>query len=74
MPCGLLPQLFGQVLVFNRRDVWLVIIITMFLEISVVNANCINPDQTPRSAASDLGQHCLPMSVLWDTRHKLLKM
>ena len=24
----------------------------------------------PHSAASDLGLHCLPMSFLWDTRHK----
>ena len=26
------------------------------------NANCEDPDQTPRSAASDLGLHCLQMS------------
>ena len=25
-------------------------------------ANSGDPDQTPRSAASDLGLHCLPMS------------
>ena len=36
----------------------------------VVNANRVDPDQTPRSAASDLGLHCLPMSHLWDARHK----
>ena len=24
----------------------------------------------PCSAASDLGLHCLPMYLLWDTRHK----
>ena len=28
----------------------------------------VDPDQTPISAASDLGLHCLPMS-LWDARH-----
>ena len=38
----------------------------------VVNANCVDPDQTPRSAAYDLGLHCLPMSHLWDARHKLV--
>ena len=27
-------------------------------------------DQTPRSAASDLGLHCLPISHLWDARLK----
>ena len=41
-----------------------------FREIYVFNANLLDPDQTPRSAASDLGLHCLPMSLLWDARHK----
>ena len=27
-------------------------------------ANSGNPDQTPRSAASDLGLHCLPSTLL----------
>ena len=39
----------------------------------VVNANSVNPDQTPRSAASDLGLRCLAMSHLWDARHKNVK-
>ena len=29
-------------------------------------ANSEDPDQTPLSAASDLGMHCLPMSQKWD--------
>ena len=40
---------------------------------AVVNANSVDPDQTPRSLASDLGLHCLPMSHLWDTRHGWVK-
>ena len=40
---------------------------------AVLNANSMEPDQTPRSAASDLGLHCLPMSHLWDVRHKWVK-
>ena len=32
------------------------------------NANSVDPDQTPRLAASDLGLHCLSMS-----RHKWVK-
>ena len=40
----------------------------------VLNANSVDPDQTPRSAASDLGLHCLPMSLLLDARLKLVKM
>ena len=39
---------------------------TMFKEIRVLNANSVDPDQTPHSAASDLsdlGLHCSPMSL-----------
>ena len=28
-------------------------------------ANSVDTDQTPRQALSDLGLHCLPMSLLW---------
>ena len=31
-----------------------------------INANSADPDQTPLSAALDLGLHSLPMSSLWD--------
>ena len=31
-------------------------------------ADSEDPDQTPRSAASDLGLHCLPVSQKWDAR------
>ena len=34
------------------------------------NANSVDPDQTPHSAASDLGLHYLPMSLFRDARHK----
>ena len=43
------------------------------MEITKCNANSVDPDQTPRSAASDLGLHCLPMSLLWDARLKCVK-
>ena len=47
-----------------------VLIITWFTEIPALNANNVDPDQTPQNAASDLGLHCLPMSLSWDARHK----
>ena len=50
------------------RSVWLAFIITMFVEISELNANSVDPDQTPRSVAFDLGLHCLPMFLSWDAR------
>ena len=34
----------------------------------------MDPDQMFHSAASDLGLHCLHMSLLWDTRHKWIKV
>ena len=57
----------------SNRSVWLVFIITMFYKIPVFNANSVDPDPTPRSAASDLGLHYLPMSHLWDARLKWVK-
>ena len=45
-----------------------------FIEVLVLNANSVDPDQTPRSVASDLDLHCLQMSLLWDARHKWVKL
>ena len=39
-----------------------------YIEIAVFNLNSVNPDQTPRSVASDLGLHCL--SECKYARHK----
>ena len=30
----------------------------------------VDLDQTPRFAASEFGLYCLPLSLLWDARHK----
>ena len=57
----------------NNRSTWLVLLLPCFIEIPEFNANSIDPDQTPRSAASDLGLHCLPISLLWDARLKWVK-
>ena len=37
------------------------------------NANSIDPDQMPHSLASDLDLYSLPVSLLWDTKHKWVK-
>ena len=45
----------------NLRDVWFVFIIFQILQNFLhFYANSIDPDQMPRSAASDLGLHYLP--------------
>ena len=40
------------------RGIWLVLLLSCFVEISELNANSVDPDQTPRFAVSDLGLHC----------------
>ena len=49
------------------------LILSCLVEISELKANIADTDQTPRSAASDLGIHRLPVSLLWDLRHKWVK-
>ena len=49
----------------HKKGVCLVFIIAKnVIQIFVFNANSVDPDQTPRSAVSDLDLHCLPMSLL----------
>ena len=48
------------------------VLLSSVIEIPVFNANSVDPDQTPRFAASNLGLLCLRMSLLWDARHKLV--
>ena len=48
------------------RGVWLVLLLSCFIEIPELNANNVDPDQMPPSAANDLGLHCSPMSLPWD--------
>ena len=45
-------------------DVRSAFLLPYFIEISVFIANCVDPDLTPRSLASDLDLHCLPTFIL----------
>ena len=51
---------------FQQKECLVSFISTMIVEIPVLNANSVDPDQTPHFAASDLGLHCLSMSF-YDT-------
>ena len=63
----LLPQFLNRS-ISSGRGVWTVFFITMFfMEILVPNANSVDADQMSRFNASDLGLHCLQMSLLWGT-------
>ena len=48
-------------------------LILSVIEIHEFNASGVDPDQTPRSAASDLGLRCFLMCLLWDARLKWVK-
>ena len=50
------------------RGVWCTFSFLFYFEYIFLLANSEEPDQTPRSAASDLGLHCLPTSHKWDAR------
>ena len=56
----------------SLRRVWsfFFLLLPGFIKTPINNANSIDPDQTPRPAASDLGLHYLPMSHLWNARLK----
>ena len=45
-----------------------------FIDIPVFNANSVDPDQTLHSAASDLGLHCLPITLFRGSRLKLINV
>ena len=64
MPNGIFYLHFSDRSISNARDVWLVLIIPCFIEIPVFKANSVDLDQTPRSAASDLGLHCFATVLL----------
>ena len=63
MPSGLYYLIFLDRSFSNRRCVWLFLLLPCFIEIPVFKANSVDPDQTPRSGASDPG-------LYWDTRLK----
>ena len=50
------------------------LLLPCFIKMPVLNANSVDPDQTPRFVASDQGLHCLPMSLLWDVRHEWVNL
>ena len=62
MPSGLFYSYSLDRYIVNTRGVKLVFVIPCFIRIPAFKANKVDPDQTPRSVASDLGLQCLPIS------------
>ena len=73
MPNDIFYLYYSDGSISNIKGVWLVFIVAMFYRNSCFNANSVDPDQTPHSAASDLCLDCLRMSLLWDARVKWVK-
>ena len=61
---------FRQVHFLEEGESDCFLLLQYFIKFHAFDANSVEPDLTPCSAASDLGLHYLPMSLLWDTRHK----
>ena len=66
--------IYGALGITSLRIVWFAFSLINYIKIPVLNANSKNPGQTPFCAASGLGLHCLPMSILRDSRHKWVKL
>ena len=49
------------------------LLLLCFIEIPVVNANSVDPDQMANSVASDLGLYCLPITLLGAPRLKRVR-
>ena len=65
-----IPLLFRQGHFLYKVSLVSFLSLPCFIEFSEVNANSVDPDQTPRSAEFDLDSHCLSVFLLWDTRLK----
>ena len=54
--------------ILHLRGVWCNFSFLSYFWWKFMLANSVDLDQTPRSAATDLGLHCLPRSQKWDAR------
>ena len=53
----------------NRTSVWFLLLLCL-IEIALVNANSVDPDQMPHSLASYLDLYCLTITILGVSRLK----
>ena len=53
-------------------DTFLILFILQWLKVPLINANSVDPDQMLHFTASDLGQLCLPITLLWVCQLKWL--
>ena len=67
------PTLVSWTSSFPLKAFWVVFFILVKFKLNFLQANNVDPDQTPHKAASDLDLHCLPLShkkdamLLWVT-------
>ena len=64
MPSGFVHPFQLDESISNSRGVWFIFFFFSFLFLIEIRlANSGDPDQMPLSATSDLGLHCLPMTL-----------
>ena len=52
------------------RDIRFTLFFYSILDEKILLANNVDPDQTPHYVASNLGLHCLPLTLLWGSREE----
>ena len=75
MSSGFLYQNSFNGSIFNSRvsGYFLLLHVLCFIEIHAFHANRVDPDQMLHSAASDLGPHCLIITLYWVSGLKWVK-
>ena len=51
--------------IFHFKGVRSILSLLFYFQWKFLLANNVDPDQMPHHVASDLGLHCLPMTLLW---------
>ena len=46
------------------KGVWSILLLLLYFSWKILLANTVDPDLTPHYVASELGLHCLPMTLL----------
>ena len=50
---------------YHFRGVGAILSLSFHFGWKILLANSVDPDQMPHDVVSDLGLHCLPMTLLW---------
>ena len=66
-----LPKTYLDMSISKLRSLYFSLFLIILYSVTYFNTNSVYTDH---SAASDLGLHDFPMSLLWDAKHKCVKI